>query len=451
MEINMVRDMTKGEPLRLLIAFSIPLIIGTLFQQTYSIVDTAIVGRLIGKQALAAVGATGSITFFIIGFINGMAEGACILVAQHFGSGDTKSLKRCVGNIIYVSIAVVAVITALALTFNETILTVMKTPSDIIGDAKAYLTVIYSGMFATMLYNVLAGLLRALGDSRSPLYFLIVASLLNVILDVVFIAGFKMGVEGAAYATVLSQLISALCCFVYIMKKCGVLHLSADDLKFRGKMAVKIILMGLPMGLQNSVTAIGSILVQRAVNPLGSDCVVAVSLASRINDIFCVTLSAVGASVANYCGQNIGFGRLDRVRQGIRKSLIIMLFISVIAFVVCGFFGEALGSLFLNDASKDVLSLVGQSLRILSPTFFALGVLFSLRCAIQGLGYSLHAMLAGTVELVARGGVALGFVGKYGYVAVCFSNPVAWVSAALFLILLYVYVIGRVKRLHPEW
>ncbi len=447
----MVRDMTKGKPLSLLVAFSIPVIIGTLFQQMYSMVDTLIVGRLIGKQALAAVGATGSITFLIIGFINGMAEGACILVAQHFGADDKKALKKCVGNIIYVSIGVVTVITALALFFNESILVAMKTPSDIIEDSKAYLTVIYAGMFATMLYNILAGLLRSLGDSRSPLYFLIVASGLNVVLDIVFIACFNSGVKGAAYATIISQFVAAICCLIYIMKKCDILRLSLDDLRFKKNIAIKIIVMGLPMALQYSVTAVGTILVQRAVNPLGSDYVAAVSLSSRINDIFCAVLGAVGVSVANYCGQNIGAGKVERVRVGVRKSMLIMLCISIIGFVVCYFFGVQLGTLFLNDESRDVLGLVDQSLKIVAPCFFALGLIFTFRSAVQGLGYSVHAMFAGVVELFARGGVALGFVGRYGFNAVCFSNPVAWVAADLFLVPMYIYVLGRIKKTHPLW
>ncbi len=448
----MVRDMTSGKPLRLITSFSLPLIIGNVFQQMYSMVDTIIVGKFLGNAALAAVGATGSITFLIIGFINGVAEGSCILVAQYFGSGDRKNLKRCVGNIIYVSILLVAIMTIVALWVNEPLLKLMQTPDDIIEDAKAYLDVIYAGMFATMLYNVLAGLLRALGDSRSPLYFLLIASVLNIVLDIYFIVGLNAGVAGAAYATVISQLVSAICCFIYILKKCEPLRLGREDMKIRPYLIGRICLMGIPMALQYSVTAVGSVILQSAVNPLGSDAVAAISVGSKILNMSWAIINSIGVAIANFCGQNIGAGRLDRVRSGVRSGSLVVGVITVIFTLGLFFFGVSLSVLFLEEGSSDeVPMLIDRFMKIQAPFLIALALIGIFRNTIQGMGYSLQAMAAGLFELVGRSFVALMFVGQFGYDAVCIASPVAWMLADALLVPLYFWMIHRIKKLHPQW
>ncbi len=448
----MVRDMTSGNPLRLITTFSIPLIIGNVFQQMYNMVDTIIVGHYLGNAALAAVGATGSITFLIIGFINGVAEGSCILVAQYFGSGDKKNLKRCVGNIIYVSLFLVAVMTVLALCINEPLLKLMQTPDDIIEGSIEYLEVIYAGMFATMLYNVLAGLLRALGDSRSPLYFLLIASVLNVVLDIFFIVELNSGIAGAAYATVISQLVSAICCFVYIMKKCELLRIGRDDIRFRPYLIGRICLMGIPMALQYSVTAVGSVILQSAVNPLGSDAVAAMSVGSKILNVSWAIINSIGLAIANFCGQNIGAGRLDRVRNGIRSGSVIVGIVTVIFMFVLFFFGVNISILFLEEGSSDeVPQLIDRFMKIQAPLLPALSLIGIFRNTIQGMGYSLQAMAAGLFELVGRSVIALLLVGKFGYDAVCVASPVAWILADVLLVPLYFWVIHRIKKLHPQW
>lgn len=448
----MVRDMTSGKPLRLITAFSLPLIIGNVFQQMYSMVDTIIVGQFLGNTALAAVGATGSITFLIIGFINGVAEGACILVAKYFGAGDRKNLKRCVGNIIYVSVVLVVIMTVLALCINEPLLKIMETPADIIDGSKAYLEVIYAGMFATMLYNVLAGLLRALGDSRSPLYFLLIASVINIVLDIFFIVVLNSGVAGAAYATVISQLISALCCFVYIMKKCELLRLGREDMRVRPQLIGRICLMGIPMALQYSVTAVGSVILQRAVNPLGSDAVAAISVGSKIFNMSWAIINSIGVAIANFCGQNIGAGRLDRVRKGVRSGSLVIGVITVLFTVILFFFGVAISVLFLEDGSSDeVPNLIDRFMKLQAPFLPALALIGIFRNTVQGMGYSLQAMAAGLFELVGRSYIALVFVGRFGYDAVCIASPVAWILADFLLVPLYFWMIHRIKKQHPQW
>lgn len=445
----MIHDMTSGKPLKLLLSFAFPLLIGNLFQQLYSMADTVIVGQFIGKDALAAVGSTGAVTFLIIGFMNGVAEGSCIPIAQYFGAGDIKNLKKCVGNMLYVSLSVVSVLTVIALIFNRPLLVLMQTPENIIDDAAAYLTVIYAGMAATMLYNILAGLLRALGDSRSPLYFLIISSVLNVGLDIFFITVTKLGVMGAALATVISQLVSGVLCLIYIKKKCSGFMPSRADWGIEWGLVKRMLYMGIPVALQYSITAIGSVILQSAVNSLGSDAVAAITVAGKIQNIVWLVMNSVGVALANYCGQNIGAGNLNRVKKGVVTAVKVNCVVTAVLGTTLYYFGSYVSLLFIDaEEVESVLGLVDQYLKTSSMFYAALAFIAVFRNAIQGMGYSVPAMAAGVFELVGRAGVAIAFVGTYGYAAACVGNVVAWILADVLLIPLYIGVMHHIKNIH---
>lgn len=446
----MVHDMTRGKPLKLLITFAIPLLIGNFFQQLYNMVDTIIVGQFLGKEALAAVGSTGAVTFLIIGFINGVAEGACIPIAQYFGAGDKENLRKCVGNIVYVYLSVVSVLTVVALVFNRPLLLLMQTPENIIDGAADYLTYMYAGMFATMLYNILAGLLRALGDSRSPLYFLIISAFLNVGLDIFFIVVVPLGVAGAAIATVISQLVSGILCIFYIKKKCPELFPSREELKFRWRFVKKMLFMGLPVALQYSITAIGSVVLQTAVNTLGSDAVAAMTVAGKIQNIVWMIMNSIGVALANYCGQNIGAGNVLRVRHGVRTAMIANFCVTAILGVTLFNFGSYVSVLFIDASETAVISLVDEYIKINAVFYIFLSLIATFRNSIQGMGYSVPAMTAGVFELVGRTSIAFIFVGTYGYTAACIASPMAWILADILLIPLYIWVIRHTRRLHGD-
>ncbi len=441
----MVKEMTSGKPLKLILSFAVPLILGNVLQQMYSWADTMMVGKLISNEALAAVGATGAITFLILGFVNGVAEGSCILLARYFGAGDHRNLKKCAVNVVVVCTAVVAILTALALKYNRQILEIMKTPDNIIEDTEAYLQIIYAGMFALLLYNLGAGILRALGDSRSPLYFLIIASVLNIILNYVLIVFFSMGVRGAAYGTIIAQLVSGVLCFIYIFAKCSIIKPGAGDIKLSGNLIMKICIMGIPMALQYSITAIGSIFLQTAINNLGSNTIAAFTVGEKVLNFSWAILNCIGVALANYCSQNVGAMKIDRVKSGVKATLRIILLLTVVFMFVLLFFGKYIAMLFLENNSDEVLKIVEMFFRIQAPCLLALSMIGVFRNVIQGVGYSLQAMLAGIFELVGRSSIALIFVGKYGFVAACVASPCAWILADFLLIPMYFYVMRKLS------
>ena len=431
----MVKDMTYGSPTRLIVNFSIPIVIGNLFQQLYNMVDSIIVGQCIGVDALAAVGATGSLNFLVIGFVLGMCSGFCIPVAQSFGAGDYKRMRRCVMNAYYLSILITVTLTTLTVLLTRPILELMQTPANIIDDAYRYIVVIFGGIFSVLFYNLFSGIWRALGDSRTPLYFLILASLLNVVLDLVFI--------------VMSQAVSAALCFVYMRRKLPILAASRDECKIDFRIMGRLLYMGLPMALQFSITAIGSIILQSAVNALGSSVVAAVTAAGKVQMIVTQPMETLGLTMATFCGQNLGAGRIDRVKVGVRNSLLISMGCCVVAWAVSCFAGRFISLLFISASETMILDYIQQFLRVNALFYPMLGALLILRNSIQGLGYSVPAMSAGAFELVARALVGFLLAGLFGFGAICYANPIAWVFACIFLIPAYLIVIRRLTRVYP--
>ena len=446
MKNNMTNDMTKGNPTKLILLFSIPLLIGNIFQQFYSMVDTIIVGRFVGVDALAAVGATSSMVFLVNGFATGLSSGFAVLVSQRFGAKDEKGLRKAVASAITLTVISVVVITIVSLLGAMPLLKLMNTPENIIGDAYLYIKIIYAGVVATVAYNLIASILRALGDSKTPLYFLIVSSVLNVILDLVFIIVFKMGVAGAAWATIIAQAVAGIWCTIFMMKKYKILKFEKDELKLNGHYISRLCYMGIPMGLQYSITAIGSVILQTAVNGLGSLVVAAVTASSKISMFLCCPFDALGSTMATYAGQNVGAKKLSRISEGIKKSLLIGSVYSIIALVVSIFFGETIALLFVNAGETELLLMVKQCLVTSAAFFIPLCIVNVVRFTIQGMGYSTFAIFAGICEMIARALCGFILVPMFGFTAVCFASPIAWIFADAFLLPGYKNVSNKLKK-----
>ena len=430
----MEKDMTQGSPMRLILGFVVPLMFGLLFQQFYSMVDAIIVGHYLGVEALAAVGATGSVNFLIIGFCMGVCSGFAIPVAQEFGAKHEQNMRKFVANCVWLSIIFAAVMTVLVVLLCRPILQTMRTPANIIGDSYSYIVIIFLGIPITYLYNMTAAILRSLGDSRTPVIFLVMAAILNIFLDLMCIIAFHMGVAGAAVATVTSQAIAGLCCLIFMYKKFEILKLSREEWKWNGQFAGKLCGMGIPMGLQYSITAIGSVILQSAVNGIGSDAVAAVTAGGKMNMFLMCPFDAIGSTMATYSGQNVGAGDLKRVDQGLKSCIFLGAVYSVIAAVIVYTLGNSLLLLFLDAGETEILSNANTFIRINVLFFFFLAIVNIVRFMIQGMGYSKLAVFAGAFEMLARGLTGFALVPFFGFRAVCFANPLAWIFADMFLI-----------------
>lgn len=443
----MQKDMTAGSPAKAIVGFTIPVLIGNIFQQFYSMVDTIIVGKFVGTKALAAVGSVGTINFLIIGFMLGLTAGFTVLTAQRYGAGDMKNMRRTVGSAAVLSLMVTVVMTMISMLGMHGLLKFMHTPEDIFADAYQYIMIICGGIFATVLYNLLASVLRALGNSQVPLYFLILSALLNVLLDLLFIIVFQWGAAGAAYATVISQGVSGILCLVYIAKKMPELRLQKDDFRLSAHIVKMQVGIGIPMALQYSITAIGTMMVQSALNMLGSMAVAAFTAASKVEQIATQAYVALGTTMATYCAQNMGAGKIDRIRKGFRTSTWIGMVYSLIFGLLTAFFGKYLTYLFV---SSDVQTLMGQVdiyLKCASLFFIALTIVNVYRNGIQGMGYGVLPRMAGVAELLGRGIVALAAGMNKSYLLACLASPVAWVFAGVLLLFMYRIVMKQQEKI----
>ena len=437
---SVTKDMTVGNPIRLILQFCIPLFFGMLFQQFYNMMDMLIVGQFLGVQALASVGATGSVNFMIIGFCMGVCNGFAIPVAQRFGAGDYHSLRKYVANSVWLSIAFAGVMTIAVCVLCRQILLWMNTPLDIIEGSYSYIFVIFLGIPTVYLYNLLSGIIRSLGDSKSPLFFLVFSSILNIVLDIVLILAFHMGVAGAAWATVISQLVSGAACLFYMMRRFEILKMAKDEWRIDSNCVGVLCNMGIPMGLQYSITAIGSVILQAAVNSLGSMSVAAVAAGSKISMFFCCPFDAMGSTMATYAGQNVGAGKLERISMGMKSTCLLGFGYSILACIVLVCFWETVALLFVDPSESQIIQQVSWFLAANSAFYFPLALVNIVRFTIQGLGFSKSAIFAGVCEMVARSVVAMAFVPIFGYAAIIFANPAAWIFADLFLIPAYLYV-----------
>ena len=429
----MTKDMTTGSPMKNIIRFCLPLMLGNLFQQLYNMADTIIVGRFVGKIALSAVGSVGALNFLIIGSVIGLCTGFAIPIAQRFGAQDIQSLKKYVANIIYTSAVLGVVFTVGAVLFTHPLLKLLNTPEEIYQDAYDYIVIIFAGIGATMFYNLLASIVRSLGDSKTPLYFLLFSSVLNVGLDILLITVFHMGVRGASVATVISQLVSGILCFIYVKRSFPILHITKETSKPDFKYIKTLLRNGLPMALQFSITALGSVMLQSCVNGLGADAIAAVTIGGKTQLMIVLPSETIGITMATYCGQNLGAKKLDRIKKGIGSGFILAAIYSVIGMCVARFLGPYISLLFISGSETSVITLAQQYINAGSYFYIILSVLFLLRNSLQGLGYSVTAMMTGVFELFARAVGGFIFVEHFGYDAACFVNPFAWIGAVMFL------------------
>ena len=444
----MTKDLTKGSPMRLLLSFGIPILFGFLFQQLYNVVDTAIVGQTLGGNALAAVGSTSSISFLVVGFTTGVCGGFAIPIAQQCGARNDRELRRYVTGSLWLCIIVGLLLTAATVALCGNILTLMDTPQDIYHRAWLYIVTIFAGMPGYFLYNMCAGILRSLGDSRTPVIWLVAASLLNVVLDIVCIVTFHMDVFGAAFATIFSQYVAGFGCLVRLCRGFPVLKMEKGDWAWDGKRIRVLCSMGLPMGLQYSITAIGSILIQAAVNHLGTSYITAVTAASKVHLFLACPFDAMGSAMATYGGQNVGAQKWERLHQGTRACVLLGVIYSILSLGIVWFFGDFLAALFLDAEAMSLMPLVRQYLMIQTAFSVPLALVNILRFMIQGMGFSPIATLAGALEMIGRGAMAY-LTPALGYMAACFASPVAWLLADVFLIAAYFLCCRHLRRTTP--
>lgn len=445
-----ILDMTRGNPLPLLVQFAIPLILGSLFQQLYSFVDTAIVGRCISAEALTAVGVTGSLNFLVLGFTMGSAMGFCIPISQAVGAGDQNEISRTFWNGLYLSIGIGLVISIGVSFFTCPLLTMMKTPVELLDMATEYLTIIFVGQVATVLYNYFAGALRAFGDSKRPFWFLVISSCINVALDLVLILVIPMGVAGAALATVISQIISVLLCIWWLAKKMDVIRRhsnSGENLAaVSGTRMKKICVVGMPLGLEYSVCSIGNVVLQRSINSLGSVVAAAHVCGEKIRAIATLPIEALGTAIATYTGQNYGAKRIDRIKSGIKAGLTIVAVYCIAAWAVLAVLKVPLVSLLLGEtASAEALASV-EYLSVISTLFVFHGSLMIFRNTVQGMGYAASTLASSVMEIIGRSAAGLLAVHFGSFFLICVSAPMAWVLACICCIGLCAYYIPKASK-----
>ncbi len=429
-----------------IIRFCLPLMLGNLFQQFYNMADAIIVGQCINKTAFSAVGSVGALNFLIVGSTIGLCTGFAIPIAQRFGAQDEQGLKKYVANIIYLSAFLGVIITVGAVVFAHPLLKILNTPAEIYPYAYDYIIVIFAGIGATMFYNLLASIVRSLGNSKIPLVFLIFSSVLNIGLDLLLIEVLKMGVRGASVATVFSQIVSGLLCLIYVKHNFPILHLTKETAKPDFKCMKNLLRNGLPMALQFSITALGSVILQSCVNNLGEDAIAAVTIGGKTQLMIVLPAETIGITMATYCGQNLGAKKLERIKKGIGKGFILAAIYTAVGMCIARFLGPYISLMFIDSSETVVIGLAQQYIEMGSYFYLILSVLFLLRNAIQGLGYSVTAMMTGVFELFARGIGGFIFVNRFGYDAACIVNPMAWVVAVLFLFPAFFTVMHKLNK-----
>jgi putative MATE family efflux protein len=441
----MTKNLTVGSPAPLILSFAVPLFIGNIFQQFYNMADTFIVGRTIGVTALAAVGSTGSLNFLILGFMIGFTQGAAIITSQRFGAGDERGIRKSFAATVAISTGMTLALMLVSVLSARPLLALLRTPAEIADDAYRYIIIIFWGIPSAALFNLLSNTMRAVGDSHTPLLFLVLACVINIILDLVFILVLGMGVEGAAYATVIAQLVSGLLCIAVIAKRLPILAITGAERRLDVKELVAHLHLAVPMGFQLSIIAIGTVAVSYALNLLGTRAVAAFTAAVKIDQAASMVLQSFGAAMTVYAAQNYGARKIDRIRKGLVQCALMSGSYAVCIGLVFLFFGRPLAAIFLGPGSGEVLSMAHRYLLITGVFYIFLSALFVLRQTLQGLGDSVTPTIAGIMELVMRTFAAI-ILGKYwGFTGICFANSLAWIGA---LIPLSIAVAGTMRRLN---
>ena len=436
-------DLTVGHPLKQILLFALPLVFGTMFQQLYSFADTVIVGRCLGIDALAAVGATYSLHFLILGFVQGACVGFGIPLAQSFGAGEKRELHRFLWNGFWVGSFFSVLLTVGTVILAAPLMAAMNTPENIFSMGVSYIRILFLGIPASILYNYSASVLRALGDSRHPFYFLLFSSILNVVLDYVFITDFHTGVEGAAAATVISQLVSGLLNTWWMFRRMELIEIRREDMSLSFRHIRKLCIIGLPMGVEYSVSAVGAILLQDAINILGSGAVAAQTAGEKIRQMFTLPMESIGMAMATYAGQNFGAGRMDRIKRGIRDGIVIQALYCAVVWVILLLMKGILVQLVLGSGSIQGARNAEKYLMICSCLFLLHGLLMIFRNVLQGMGYAGHAVLSGIWELAGRGLGGWIAVSGAGFTAVCFANPMAWGFALCYCAVMVLWFLKR--------
>lgn len=439
-------DMTKGSPAKLIAKFIVPIIIGNIFQQLYSMVDTIIVGRFVGVQALAAVGATGSLTFLILGFTQGLTTGFTVMTAQRFGAGDREGMKKSIGSAAILSVFVTIIMTVISMAGMNNLLTWMNTPDDIFAMSREYIMIICAGICCNVLYNLLASILRSIGNSVVPLILLVISSVLNIVLDYVLIVYGHMGVGGAAYATIISQGVSGVLCLVYIVRKVPALHVERRHFRLEAQCVRNQLGVGIPMALQFSITAVGTILVQSALNLLGSMVVASYSVSCKVEQLVTQPFAAMGVTMATYCAQNRGVNDLGRIHGGVKAANVMSAVYAVLIYGVVYLILPFAIRLFVTEDISVVYGFARTYIIINGAFFIPLGMIFIFRNALQGCGFGFLPMMGGVVELVSRSAAAFVAASMLSYEGVCLSNASAWLTAGVFLWIVYRFTMGRMVR-----
>ncbi|MCH3940550.1 MAG: MATE family efflux transporter [Bacteroidales bacterium] len=428
-----VRDMTEGSPARNILNFALPLVLGYVLQHLYQVVDAAIVGRWVGVEGLAAVGASSSIMFLFLGFCNGACAGFSVPVAQAFGAKEYSLMRQYVANAIRIGIWISVLLTIPICVLCSPILRLVNVPDDIFHQAWIYLMLQFLGIPLAIAYNLLAGFIRSLGNSKEPFYFLLVSSATNIILDLIFVIVFRWGVFGAGFATLISQIVSASLCYSFIIRQMKMLIPVGEERRYDSDHVTHLLNNGIPMGLQFSITGIGVIMLQSANNALGTMYVAAFTASMRVKYVFTTVFENIGVAMATYCGQNIGARRLDRVKSGLKAATGIMLVYFVFTFAVIFPFADEMMALFVDPSQRQIIDLASQYMRISNYFYPVLGMLTIFRYSIQGLGYSTLSLMSGVMEMLARCAVSIWMVPAMGFMGVCLGDPAAWCAADLFL------------------
>lgn len=434
----MKKDMTHGNPIKLILGFTVPLLIGNLFQQLYNMADAYIVSQTIGVTAFSAIGSTSSLQFLILGLAIGITAGLSVITAQRFGRKDEKALRKNLSTGLIISLTIGITLTFLTTTFTEEILTIMKTPDETYAYAYDYLNVMFRGIGAVILFNYLANLLRALGDSKTPLYFLIVTSILNIVLDYVYILVFDLGIRGAALATITAQIVSSILTLWFIWKKVPLLRIHKEDWKLDKAEFKEHLRIGLPYGFQYSIIAIGSVAITMTLNQLGAPAVAAFTAAQKIDSVAMLPLQSFGITMSTYAAQNYGARKLNRVWYGVDQALKMSIGYSIVIGLVLMIWGRSFATIFVGaDAPAEILQMIQYYFLTNSSLYAVLSVLFIYRHTLQGLGNSLAPTVAGIGELLARV-LAAGFLSVHlGFLGTVIANPLAWFAAFVPLVWAY--------------
>lgn len=439
----MAKSMVSGKPLSLMLQFATPLLLGNLLQQTYNIIDAAIVGQILGDKALAGVGASSSIQFLVLGFCMGCCTGFGVPVAKFFGANNLHKMRKYIFNGAVLTGIIALIVTIVCSVCCNQILHLLSVPQDIYDKAYAYLIVIFLGIPFTLMYNYLSSVLRSLGDSRTPFMFLAFSAILNIFLDLFCIVVLKWDCAGAAIATITAQAVSGILCLVYIFKKVQIMHLEAEDREIEGSAVKELLVMGIPTGLQFSITAIGSMVMQSANNKLGSVYVSGLTAGMRIKQFTMCPFDAFATAASVFCSQNLGAGQAKRIKQGLWQAIAVAVGYGIVAGLVMIIFGRPLSMIFVKKSAVDVLDASAKYLRCMGCFYWSLGILNVARMVTQGLGYSGRAIFSGVTEMLARIIVSLGFAGTFGFTAICFADQTAWVTATVYILPTCLYCVKK--------